>query len=162
MLSAGVLAHKGLLPFWGVAACAAIGSALTDQLWFLAGRLARGRAWVQRVRGKPAYQRALRLLQRHPVGFLFSFRFVYGLRTISPVVIGTSDLPAWQFVALNGLAAAVWGPLLTWLGYQFGKALAPLLASTRTIGFAVIAGALLTGCGYVVARRFMANRRNVV
>ena len=52
---------------------------------------------------------------RHPTLFVFAFRFLYGLRTVSPVAIGTTRLPTARFMALNGTAALVWATMLSLL-----------------------------------------------
>ncbi len=48
------------------------------------------------------------LLERHPTGFILAFRFLYGMRTISPVIIGLSGVPFRKFLLLNAIAAGIW------------------------------------------------------
>ena len=162
VVTGGILAHRGLLPVWGVAIAAAVGSCAVDQLWFLAGRYFRDRRRVRAITAKPAFQRALAMLERYPTSFIFGFRFVYGLRTVSPIAIGASTIPARRFVPLNIAAAAVWGPLLTWIGFTFGKAIDPLLRTSHRGVLLVLA----TGLAIVVlvfglrrARRLLQSRR---
>jgi membrane protein DedA with SNARE-associated domain len=69
---------------------------------------------------RPALARATRLLEKYQIGFILAFRFLVGLRTISPVVIGTTRIATGKFVVLNAVAALVWGQLFTALGYLFG------------------------------------------
>lgn len=126
VIAGGVLAHRGLVPLWAAMLCAAVGSCVVDQLWFFAGRHLRDRSWVARMRKKAAFARALALLERHQVAFVLGFRFIYGMRTVSPIAIGTSQVATRRFMALNALAAAIWGPLFTLLGYWFGNFLDPL------------------------------------
>ncbi len=49
------------------------------------------------------------------------------MRTVSPIAIGTSRVPARTFVPLNAAAAAVWGPVFTLFGFYVGHALDPLI-----------------------------------
>lgn len=123
----GVLAQRGLLPVLPVALCAVLGSFAVDQLWFYAGRHLRDRSWVRKLTDRPVYGRAIKALERHQIGFILCFRFIYGMRTISPVAIGTSQIRTKKFVVLNLISAAVWGPLFTLLGYEFGHAALPLI-----------------------------------
>jgi membrane protein DedA with SNARE-associated domain len=127
-IAGGILAHKGLVPLWAAMLAAACGSCIVDQAYFFVGRHCRSYAWVDRLARKPAFDKALAFLERHPTAFILGFRFVYGMRTISPIAIGTSRIPTEQFVPLNMLAAAVWGPLFIWIGYVFGKTVDPLLS----------------------------------
>jgi membrane protein DedA with SNARE-associated domain len=120
VVAGGLLAHKGLLPLPGAMAAAAAGSFVADQIFFSAGRYFRGQAWVKRVQQKPLFAKALALLERHPIGFIFAFRFIYGFRTISPVAIGTTQVETKLFVIINAVAAVVWGIVFTGVGYLFG------------------------------------------
>ncbi len=143
VITGGILAHRGLLSLWGVAAAAAVGSCAVDQLWFLAGRYFRDYRWVRSVTAQPAFARALAILERHPTTFIFGFRFIYGLRTVSPIAIGASAIPAQRFIALNIVAAAIWGPLMACIGYAFGKAINPLLHNTRWAVLLVLMAAMV-------------------
>jgi membrane protein DedA with SNARE-associated domain len=53
--------------------------------------------------------------------------------TISPIAIGTTQVETRKFAILNALAAAIWGPLFTLLGYAFGKAIDPLLGRFKQV-----------------------------
>lgn len=162
VITGGVLAHRGLLPLWGVAAAAAIGSCVIDQLWFFAGRYFRHYRWVQSIAAKPAFKRVLGILERHPTRFIFSFRFIYGLRTVSPIAIGASSVPVRRFVLINMVAAAVWGPLMAVIGYFFGKAIDPLLENSHW-GVWLLLGVVVTGgmvaIGIRLTRRVLRRRR---
>lgn len=116
----GVISHRGLLTYWSASFAATAGSFAGDQIWFFAGRYAGQWPFVRRLMEKPALARATGLLERYPTGFIFAFRFLVGLRTISPIVIGTTRIPTGKFVIMNALAALVWGQLFTGLGYLFG------------------------------------------
>ena len=137
VVTGGVLAHRGLIPLVPACIAAAIGSCVVDQLWFLAGRRFRDHRWVRAITRRDAYARAIGILERHPTGFILAFRFVYGLRTVSPVAIGTSSIPTRRFVPLNIVAAAAWGPAFTLLGYALGKAAMPLMR--RVAGYGALA-----------------------
>ncbi|MEO7679806.1 MAG: DedA family protein [Sphingomonas sp.] len=127
VVTGGVLAHRGLVPLIPACICAAIGSFVVDQLWFYLGRRFRNHRWVKKAHGKPGFARAMHLLERRPTGFILAFRFIYGMRTISPVAIGTSKVPLKVFLPLNAFAAAVWGPVFTLFGFYVGHALDPLI-----------------------------------
>jgi membrane protein DedA with SNARE-associated domain len=143
VVTGGILAHKGLVPLSGAMAASATGSCIVDQIYFFLGRYFRHYAWVQRLTERPAFARAIAFIERHPTAFIFGFRFIYGLRTISPIAIGTTRIETRKFVILNALAAAIWGPLFTLLGYAFGKAIDPILRRIQTDAFYVLGAAIL-------------------
>lgn len=134
VLAGGLFAHEGMLSLPGAMVAAAAGSFLADQCFFAAGRRFREHRWVQRAQGKPAFAKALDTLERYPIGFIFAFRFLYGLRTVSPIAIGTSHVPTRTFLWINALAALVWAVLFTGLGYVFGTGIAELLGRYRPHG----------------------------
>ena len=122
-IAGGLLAHQGYFTLPAAMVAAALGSFVADQLFFLLGRRFRERRWVRKAQQRPAFARALGLLERYPRAFVFAFRFIYGIRTVSPVAIGTSNVPTRTFIAMNAVAAAVWGPLFVGLGFLFGHAI---------------------------------------
>ena len=118
----GVLAHRGLLVVWQVALAAAIGSFCADQIIFFLGRHAGHLRFVQRLDASKAMGRARGLLERYPVGFVLAFRFVYGMRIISPLLISRTRISSLRFLVLNGIAALSWAVVITAVGYLFGNA----------------------------------------
>ncbi len=134
VLAGGLFAHEGMLSLPGTAIAAATGSFVADQCFFAAGRRFRDHRWVQRAQSKPAFAKALDTLERYPIGFIFAFRFLYGLRTVSPIAIGTSHVPTRTFLAINAVAAMVWAVLFTGIGYVFGTGIAELLGRYRPHG----------------------------
>jgi membrane protein DedA with SNARE-associated domain len=128
----GALARNGAFHPAVAAAAAMLGSLVADQLFFFLGRSQRRSKIVARIAGKPAFGRALRMIERHPIGFCLAFRFVYGFRIAGPVAIGVSQVATSRFVALNALSAAVWAVIFTAVGWRFGRAFERLLRAVLT------------------------------
>lgn len=148
VIAGGLLAHQGLVPLGGVMAATALGSFVADQAWFAAGRRFREHRWVIKARAKPAFARALHALERHPIGFIFAFRFIYGLRTISPIAIGTTSVRARTFLAVNAVAAVIWGVTFSALGYVFGREVEQFLGRLHPHGaqlWWIVAGLVAAG-----------------
>ncbi len=142
VVTGGVLAHHGLFPLGAATAAAIAGSFVADQTFFLLGRRFRDHPWVRRLAGKPAFTKALAAFERHPNGFIFVFRFLYGLRTVSPIAIGTTQLAARKFLLVNAAAAIVWGAVFTGIGYVFGRGLQELFGRLLTPELALAATAI--------------------
>jgi len=134
VIAGGVLAHRHLLPLWAAMAAASTGSFVADQLFFAAGRYFREHPRVRKIESKPAFAKAIAIFERHPTLFVLGFRFLYGLRTVSPMAIGTSHLPTRTFLLLNALSAAVWGVLFTGIGYGFGGGIERLVGDSVSLG----------------------------
>ena len=123
LVLAGFLAHRGYLSLPGVVAAAFAGSFCGDQLFFHIGRkygrtyLARRQAWQQKA------SRARRLLEQYRTSFILGFRFFYGMRTVTPFIIGMSNVGKIQFIMLNVLGAMAWASAIGAGGYFFGSTL---------------------------------------
>ncbi|HEU0220147.1 MAG TPA: DedA family protein [Gallionella sp.] len=123
LILAGFSAHQGYLQLHWVIAIALFGGFLGDQIYFWLGRQ-RG-PWVlshfqQLV---PVFERANALIERYHEALIVGIRFLYGLRTVGPMALGMSTVPAWRFVLFNVLGAAVWAVGIGGAGYLFGQAL---------------------------------------
>jgi membrane protein DedA with SNARE-associated domain len=141
VIIAGFLAHQGIIHPYLVAASAFAGSFLGDQLWFYLGRRHAAHPLVMRITDRPLFKKALNKIAEHQTIFILSFRFVYGIRTVSPVALGLSQVTARQFLLLNAIAAAVWAIAFTLLGYLFGQAVETYLGKIKGIEQKLLLGA---------------------
>ncbi len=155
VIAGGLFAHHGLVRWPAVMAAAALGSFIADQAFFAAGRRYRDRAWVQRWTRQRTFAKALELLERWPVGFIFAFRFLYGFRTVSPLAIGASRVPTATFVPLNAAAAVVWAAVYTALGYWFGEAVTELAGRLQPSRHTLIVGAGTLVAGFALFKLLM-------
>lgn len=121
LLAAGFLAHQGVMNPYGVFLAAFAGSVTADQIFYYIGRYAADARIVRRQTARPVFARVLELIHRRRVLFILSFRFIYGVRTISPIAIGIAGVSPWLYTPLNIVAAAIWAALVTAIGYFFGQ-----------------------------------------
>lgn len=123
LLLGGYAAHQGYLSLPLVIACAFFGAILGDQFFFLLGRfygpdlLARHPKWAD------ATARIRKRLEEHHVAVIIGMRFMYGLRTLGPIVIGASAISPVRFMFLNVVGASIWVLLLGGGGYLLGQTL---------------------------------------
>lgn len=163
----GVISHRGLMPYWQAAAGAFLGSLIADQALFFAGRHANRLSIVQRMMRVKAAERVRTLLAAHPTGFILSFRFIYGIRTVSPLMIGLSGISPLRFFFLNLIAAFVWGVGITAIGYLFGNAVEALFGHLRlhvhmlaALGVILVAVAVTAFLARKTLSRMWAGTRN--
>lgn len=145
LVIAGFAAHRGWLSLPWVMAVAFCGSLAGDQLWFHLGRR-KGSAFVA---ARPAWaqgaERVRMLTGRHGVLVVLGFRFLYGLRTVTPLVLGASGYDVRRFTALNVAGAAVWSVLVSLAGYFFGHVAESLIEDIKRYELWLIAILALTG-----------------
>ena len=127
----GFAAHRGYLQLPWVIFFAFIGTLFGDQLYYYLGRT-RGKAFLQK---RPVWQeksaRVFSLLNKHQVLLILGFRFLYGLRTVTPFLIGASRVPPLRFLLLNITGAAIWAIAIGSAGYIFGHALELVLVEVQ-------------------------------
>ena len=148
LVLAGYLAHRGYMNIWLVILAAIVGSYFGDQLFFALGRRY-GRTWLER---RPHWHeranKVLRLLERWDAWFIVSFRFFYGLRTVSSAALGLARVGAWRFAALNGVGAIVWAISFGWAGFLVGKAVSGFI-DKLSHGEWIVLG-VLAGIGIII------------
>lgn len=158
LVLAGFLAFHDYLRLDLVIFTAFAGAFCGDQLWFLLGRHHGRRLLRRKARWEAAGEKALGLVRRHPDLWVLGFRFVYGLRTVMPVVIGLSGYPPRRYLLFNALGAAIWATALGFAAFHFGTLLEGLLGHLRRYEFYVLGGLLLIGVLMWLWRHFRAPR----
>ena len=76
---------------------------------------------------------------------MIGFRFIYGMRSITPFVIGMSGFPARRFLLLNLTGGVIWVVVIGLLGYAFGHAVELVLNDVRKYELWIILGVLAVG-----------------
>jgi membrane protein DedA with SNARE-associated domain len=130
----GILARQHILNLYVVLASATAGSGILDHLLFVAGRRFRHHRYVVRATQQQAFARALKFIERFPISYTLVFRFIFGLRVASPIAIGVSKVPTWQFTLLNIAGAMIWAGSFTFAGFLFGEAVHNILGHGHQAG----------------------------
>lgn len=141
----GIAAKLGYLDLRWVIVCAFSGSLLGDQLFFFLGRY-RGQTFLEK---RPTWQQRAdkvhSIMERHRIPIILGFRFLYGVRTVTPFVIGMSRIPIIEFVILNITGAGIWAVAVGVLGYAFGHGLELILGDIKHYEKEILAAVLFTG-----------------
>lgn len=151
----GIVAKLGYLDIWDVVLAAFVGSFIGDQLYFYIGRRWGKALLLRRPSWRMRAEKVDRLIVRYDVLFILGFRFVYGLRTVSPFAIGMSGVPALKFLVFNFVAAAIWAVAIAWLGFAFGHSLELMLDKLVRYERFIIGGVIAAGLAFWIARIVM-------
>ena len=116
----GFFAHQHVFVLWHAIVAAALGAFVGDTCFFILGRSFADNRHVVRLRRRPGFRRAYRLLNTHPNIFVLSNRYVYGMRLVGGVAAGLSTIAAPRFVILNAISSVIWAVLFSSIGYVFG------------------------------------------
>jgi membrane protein DedA with SNARE-associated domain len=76
---------------------------------------------------------------------IIGFRFLYGLRTVTPFVIGMSSVPTGQFIFLNVVGVLVWAVVVGSASYLFGHAMEMALGDIKRYELKVLGAIAITG-----------------
>jgi membrane protein DedA with SNARE-associated domain len=144
LILAGMLSSFGYLDLHLVIPAAFLGSYGGDQCFFYLGRyrgpkiLYRHPKWMSRL------ERIHKLLKRYHSIIIFGFRFMYGFRMITPLVLGMDrEVKAGRFALLNGVSAALWSILVACAGYFLGEAFVPTLKDLKNVQLLILIGLIL-------------------
>jgi membrane protein DedA with SNARE-associated domain len=152
LIAGGALAHRGLLSLPLVMLSAFVGSVCGDQLWFHLG-MRFGRPWLDT---RPAWkQRASKIeawLHRYGSGFVVAFRFIYGIRTVTPAVLGATGYSSKRFTILNVIGAAAWAASFSAAGWALGASLKGVLRRAGHIEELLLGAAALVLVYWFVRR----------
>ena len=123
VLTAGFLCRRGLLSLDFVILSAFLGTLLAEQGLFFVGRI----YGVRLIEKYPKFfrksKKIMEFLRQYNAAFIIGSRFIYGIRNISPIIIGMAQIPPVKFAALNIFAALTWAISVAGVGYLFADAL---------------------------------------
>lgn len=169
ILLASALAAAGYLSIIKVGSIAFCSTLLVDQVLFFVGHhffKHPGRPLSERFpRLYRRSKRAVLLLKKYDIWFILLFRFVYGIRAVSPVVIGLCGSSPRRFVPLNFASALIWASVSCSLGYWLGDFLfdteTGLIVSGHMHRLQYVIGAILVAviCIIIVTNQLSSYRR---
>jgi len=145
VILAGIAAHLGFLELPWVIASAIAGSVTGDQTWYYMGRHWGPKIIARRLSWKEAAQKVYQHLERHQYWLILTFRFYYGLRNVTPFVLGSAQIPRLRFFALNVTGAIIWAIVFAGAGYLLGEAFEEFIDGYHRYALYVIGGVVVIG-----------------
>jgi membrane protein DedA with SNARE-associated domain len=144
LLSAGALCAGSMLSLPWVVLSAALGSFAWGQTWFRVG-LVSGKALLAR---RPSWRVRARVverwLSRSGLSVLLLGRFIAGMGTVLPALIGASGYAWRRFSVLDAAGAVLWAVAVTGVGYALGSGARWASRSFGWLGLVALAVLLAT------------------
>ncbi len=145
MITSVIAAHHGYLNIWIVMAIGLVGTYSSDSFYFFLGRK-KGKEWLNKnARFRNKYAVIDSKIDKYPILIFLVYRFMYGFRTIAPLVIGASKTKTIKFLILSALSTLIWGITYGAIGYLFGQVIKSKLSHIENIEKYVIGILLLLG-----------------
>ncbi len=155
LLVAGFLAQAGTLDLSLCILTAFVGSLSGDQAAFYIGRW-KGKQFIEnRPKWKCRVERVHKMLERFHEVLILSFRFFYGLRNLTPFILGTTEISGLKFFVLNAIGAAIWAVAFGFAGYFFGTLVTTVLKDVKQIEQYILIGVVV-----VLLVLWLVKRRN--
>lgn len=120
LIMAGLLSHTGDMNLWFSIAVASLGGFAGDQIYFWFGRYNRAMVHEQFRTHRRKFALATLLIRKHGWYIIFIQRYMYGMRTILPMAIGTTKVSGRKFAVINFLSAIIWASMTIVTTYIFG------------------------------------------
>jgi len=159
LIIAGFLAHRGYLNISGVITVAFLGTLAVDQFFFFVGRLKGSTIIEKRKSWQKRTEKVIRLLNKYQDWVALGFRFMYGLRTITPFALGISKIKTKRFIILNTISAALWALVIGLCGYLFGQAMESIIKDIKHYERQAIIVFLIVG-GFIWLVRYYRNKKH--
>lgn len=121
LIFAGLATHDGKMNLFMAIFIAGLGGFVGDQIYFYIGRLNRKSIQKSLSSQKRKFALAHLLLKKYGWPIIFIQRYMYGMRTIIPMSIGTTRYSALKFAFINLLSAWVWAAITIVITYIFGE-----------------------------------------
>jgi membrane protein DedA with SNARE-associated domain len=151
------MAHRGYLSLPLVILIGWLVSFASDQFFFWMGRIRGSQFLETRPAWKPHVEKAKSMLSRNTNLLFLGIRFMYGLRTILPFVIGMSKFDAKKFVPLNLIGALLWALTFGLAGKLIGHLMAAIFEDVKEHEIIITIGIILVGIGVWLYSRYKNN-----
>jgi membrane protein DedA with SNARE-associated domain len=160
LIIGGLTAHLGYLKLPIVMLVAFIGSFSGDQFYFFVGRLKGMDLLAEHPKWQKKVHRVHQLTERYHDFIMLGFRFVYGMRIMTPFVLAMNKrVRTYRFIILNAIGAAVWSIAIAGGGYLFGDALEIVIRDIKRYQIGVMLIISVAGMVFWFVHKYREGRR---
>ena len=161
LLAAAISAHFGIMNIYVIILLTIICTQASDWFWFFTGRK-KGSALIQK---RPAIQKRIeffyRFIDKYPYQVMFFYRFVYGFRSVMPLVLGTSRVKARHFLIFGLSSTILWSSIFAYLGFNFGAYIQANIQLLKKYQYYIIIPFLVAGIIVLIRYIVRKNTSNI-
>ena len=159
LIIGGLLAKLGLLNLSTVMVVAFVGSFSGDQLYFYIGYFKGREVLGKHPKWEAKVDRVHKVIERYRNLIMVGFRFVYGMRIMTPFVIGLDkQVNVIWFSILNAIGAVIWSISIAAGGYFFGYAVEGFIKDVKKYEIHVILVISAIGIILWIIHRYRSNK----
>ncbi len=121
LIMGGILSHSGDMNLYLAIFIAGLGGFAGDQIYFYIGRFNKKYINKKLVKQRHKFAIAHILLDKYGWPLIFMQRYMYGLRTVIPMAIGTTRYSGKKFAFINLISAWCWASITIIPAWYFGE-----------------------------------------
>lgn len=160
LMLGGLAAQMGYLDLSLVMVVSFFGSFLGDQFYFHLGRLRGRELLAKHPKWQARAEKVHHYLKRYHDLIMVGFRFVYGIRILTPIVLATDPrLKTSRFLIFNGIGALIWTIVVAGAGYLFGHALELVVKQMQHYQLLIMIVFAVVGIGVWIRYRIKNKKR---
>ena len=148
------MAHRGYLSLPLVIIIGWLVAFASDQFFFWLGRTRGTQFLAQRPAWESPVEKAKTLLKKNSTLLFVGLRFMYGLRTVLPFVIGMSKQDVKKFALLDFVGACLWSLTFSLTGHLLSQLMAAVLEDVKENETTIAIAILVIGSAIWFYRRY--------
>lgn len=152
LVLAAFMAHRGYLNLPLVILIGCLVAFASDQFFFWMGRTRGGQFLAMRPNWQPHVEKAKSLLGRNTNLIFLGVRFLYGLRTAMPFVIGMARFDPRKFALLDFIGAVLWALIFGLAGKLIGNVMGAIFEDVKEHELMIALGIILVGLAFGLYR----------
>ncbi len=161
LMTAGVLASSGEFNIYLVVAIAFVFNFLGDCFLFYLARTNQEYATKALEKYKAQIDFANTMMDKYGVVAIFVQKYLYGIKTLIPILIGLSKYDDKSFVVYNLFASFLWAVVVGSVAYMLGDVVLELVEQYKykaLIGFVLVAVGIWAISKYITSKQDMKGK----
>jgi membrane protein DedA with SNARE-associated domain len=159
IIASSFAAHEGYLNIFLIIALSIIVTLSTDWFYFFLGRFKGRKVLEKRPKLRKHSSRINYYVEKYPTLILLSYRFLYGFRILTPLMIGMSRIRFAKFAVFSTFMTIVWVTVMSSIGYFFGNLFNGNMKEFKHIELYVFLGVFALWLTFILVSILMQKRR---
>ncbi len=142
LLTSTLAAQRGMLNFGLVTITAFMGTLTIDWLLFFGGKYFGVRLFHKFTKLNNQTAKPMIWIRNNPTWILISYRYLYGFRIVTLLILGMSNVPVKKFMVYSLVSIIIWTVLFSFLGYYLGELVSTFITQIENVLLYLVSGFL--------------------
>jgi membrane protein DedA with SNARE-associated domain len=153
MISSIIAAFQGYLNPWVVIAIGITGTFFSDFFYFSLGKKKGAQLIERKNKLKLQMEKIGAKIHKFPFLIFMSYRFMYGFRVVTPLVIGTSNFHTGRFIINSFSSILLWATAYSLVGYFLGSYIISKLSHIEHIEMYIVVVLVIVASVFILIKR---------